>query len=301
MSGFTGTVDLGANGGQLRFNSGGGNPALGNASATFNLGTSTGSLINRNGGVTIALGALSGGSSTTLSGRSNGSGSTSTTYSIGGLGVDTVFQGTIANGGDNSGVNINKVGGGKLTLTGTSTYSGTTTVTAGTLQVDGALNGAGAATVGASGKLAGVGTITGATTVNGEVAPGDSGIGTLTFKSALNLAGTTTMEINRGASQNADLINDLSGTITLGGTLTIANVGGDLALGDSFDLFEGSIAGSFASIVPPSLTDPTLQWDLSQLGSTGIISVAAVPEPTAVALLALGGLMVAGRIRRRRV
>ena len=299
MSGFTGTVDLGANGGQFRFNSGGGNNALGNASATFNLGSSTGSLVNRNGGVTISLGALSGGSSTTLSGRSNGSGSTSTTYSIGGLGVDTTFAGIIANGGDNNGVIINKVGGGKLTLTGTSTYTGATSVNAGTLQVDGNLNGAGVVTVGASGKLAGIGKLTGASTVNGELAPGDSGIGTLNFVNALNLAGLTTMEIDAG-SLTSDLVNDTSGTVNFGGTLTVQNLSGTLAVGESFNIFDGALAGSFATINLPSLADPGLQWDLSQLSSTGVISVQPVPEPAAVALFGLAGLLSVGRILRRK-
>jgi len=301
MAGFTGTVDLGANNGAFRFNSGGGNYARGNVGATFNLGTGTGSLNNRNGGnLTYDLGALIGGSGTTLSGRSSGSGATSSTYSIGALGTDTIFAGTIQNGGDNNGVNIVKVGAGKLTLSGTSTYSGTTMINAGTLQVDGNLNGAGIVTVGALGTLQGIGKITGSTTVNGQVAPGDS-IGTLTFNNGLTLAGLTTMEIDRNASQNADLLNVL-GTLTCGGTLTVVNDGANLLQGDSFNLFDGTIAAStFAAINLPSLSDPGLEWDLSQLYTTGIISVQEIPEPATFALLGIGGLLTAWQIRRRKV
>ena len=299
MSGFTGTVDLGANNGAFRFNSGGGNYATGNAGATFNLGTGTGSLNNRNGGnLTYNLGALIGGSGTTMQGRSSGSGATSSTYSIGALGTDTTFAGTIINGGDNNGVNIVKVGAGKLTLSGNSTYTGTTIVSAGTLQADGNLAGAGAVTVQANGKLMGNGRINGATTVNGEIAPGAS-IGTLTFSSALTLAGLTTMELDRNNAQNADLINDVGSGISFGGTLTVNNIGAALELGDAFNLFDGTLSSTFTTINLPTL-DTGLQWDQSQLYGTGIIDVVAVPEPATFALLGIGGLFAAWQIRRRK-
>jgi fibronectin-binding autotransporter adhesin len=297
MSGFTGTVDLGANGGQFRFNSGGGNPALGNAGAAFNLGTSTGSMVNRNGGITISLGSLSGGSTTTLSGRSNGSGATSTTYSIGGLGTDSVFAGTIANGGDTSGVNLIKVGAGKLTLSGANNSAGTTTVNAGTLQVDGTFSGVGTVTVGASGKLMGNGTINGATTVSGEIAPGAS-IGTLTFSNSLVLAGLTTLEIDRNNTQNADLLK-VQGLLTLGGTLTVTNIGANLVGGETFNLLDwGSVSSSFAITNLPALDNPALTWDLSQWDTSGILSV--VPEPSSVALALIGGAALLWQARQRR-
>lgn len=297
-AGFIGTIDLGANGGQFRFNSGGGNNATGNAGAAFNLGTSTGSMVNRNGNITINLGSLSGGSATTLSGRSNGSGATSTTYSIGGLGTDSIFAGTIANGGDTSGVNLVKVGAGKLTLSGPNNSAGTTAVNAGTLQLDGTNSGVGAVTVGVAGKLMGNGTINGATTVNGEIAPGAS-IGTLTFSNSLVLAGLTTLELDRNNSQNADLLKVL-GALTLGGTLTITNIGANLAGGDTFNLLDfGSVSSSFTSTNLPAL-DAGLTYDFSQWDTAGILSVAAIPEPSSVALAFIGGAALLWQVRRRR-
>ena len=87
---FAGTFALGASTGYLRFYG-----ALGSAAATFDLGTGTADLINRNGNVTIALGALTGGAGTTLSGAS--AAANPTTYEIGANGASTSFAGAITN------------------------------------------------------------------------------------------------------------------------------------------------------------------------------------------------------------
>lgn len=47
----------------------------------FDIGTSTATVANRNGGITVNFGGLNGGSGTFLQGRQAGSGNTSSTYS----------------------------------------------------------------------------------------------------------------------------------------------------------------------------------------------------------------------------
>jgi hypothetical protein len=95
MDGFSGTISLGASSGMLRLNSntaGSSDVNTGSSNARFDLGTSTGTLANRNGDITVNLGGLQGGSYTTLQGRRSGRGSTATTYVIGALNTDTQFQ-----------------------------------------------------------------------------------------------------------------------------------------------------------------------------------------------------------------
>ncbi len=166
--------------------------------------------------------------------------------------------------------------------------SGAVTVTGGTTIASGAsLMGAG--------KLGG-----GLISISGNVAPGLSGIGTMSVSSLTFGAGSSiTMEIDRAASQNADLLS-ASGTLTYGGTLTIDNIGASLMAGDSFNLFDATLAGNFDATTMPSL-DAGLQWDVSQFGSSGIISVMAVPEPTSIALLGIGMGMIIWQVRRNKL
>ena len=142
MDGFSGMLDFGAGGGQLRLNSNSSSSQdrnFGSAGAYFALGNGSAGLTNRNGNIAIQLGALSGGGSTSLSGRQSGSGDTSTTYYIGALDADTTFAGTIYQGGDLGGLNIVKVGSGVWTLSGASNIDGSFVVQEGTLALSGSL------------------------------------------------------------------------------------------------------------------------------------------------------------------
>lgn len=147
-------------------------------------------------------------------------------------------------------------GGGLLVFSGTHTYTGATTVQAGT--------------------LAGTGSLAGALTVgnDGAVAPGGSGIGTLSVASA-NLGGAFEVEINRnGGTPLADKLA-VSGSLTLGGALTVHNIGGalDLVVGDSFDLFDAnSVVGGFGTLSLPPLSRG-MAWNTSRLNTDGMIAV----------------------------
>jgi autotransporter-associated beta strand protein len=253
-SAFAGTYALGASTGFLRLNG-----SLGSAAATFDLGTSTADLINRNGGVTIPLGALTGGSGTALRGAS--ATANPTTYEIGGNGASTTFAGAITN---NMGTTaITKTGGGALTLTGASTYTGATNINAGDLIVNGSL-GATAVTIANAAKLRGAGSIGGTVSAQtgAQISPGPASglLGNLTVGPGLTLDGAT---LSIQLTQNLAGPND---KITMtGGPLTFTNVSnlsvnitdGVLAVGE-YEIITGgaNTAGSVANIAwtPPAGT-----------------------------------------------
>ncbi len=143
MDGFSGTISFGSGSGNLRLNSNSSGSAdvnHGSPNALFDLGSGSATLNNRNGGITLHLGAVSGGANTHLSGRQSGNGQTSTTCYVGELGTDATFAGSISNGGDQLGFHLIKSGGGKWTLSGTSSYHGSLTVVAGTIALPGSLH-----------------------------------------------------------------------------------------------------------------------------------------------------------------
>lgn len=183
---------------------------------------------------------------------------------------------------------FNKLGTGLLTLAalGGNTYNGNTTNNAGTLVVantSGSGTGTGALVVNTNAAFGGGGSIGGALTVNagGIVAPG---VVAASAGTTLTLAGTVTLNsgsivsnrINKAAGPvlTADKVNKSGGTLTLAGTLKVVLDGGTLALGDSFDLFDGTLAGSFAATNLPAVATG-LKWDCSQLatGGNGTITV----------------------------
>jgi fibronectin-binding autotransporter adhesin len=291
MTQFSGTLVAGTLP-NLRFH-----PSIGSSNALFDLGSGSCILNNResaSGGVTIHLGALQGGFSTSVRGAINDDGDNKpSTYSIGGRNLDTTFDGVFSEYSPLRKVNVLKVGTGRLTLTGASTYTGTTTVSNGILQIDGSL---GTNTVAIDGgTLSGIGTIGGTVTVNagGNLAPGAS-IGTLTINGDLNLGGTLTVEVNTTNAQTADLVTGVI-TNTFGGTLAIVNLGPTPTVSDTFQLFSaGTYQGTFANINPPS-AGPGLIWDTSTLATDGILRVAVgsvAPTATNITFTKISGSQV---------
>jgi fibronectin-binding autotransporter adhesin len=143
MNSFTGavvmasTTSLGNSAtNSLRLNDSGGNNNTGNTNASFDLGNGVINLTARNRtGSTINLGALSGGTNTSI--KLGSSGTSGTTYSIGGKNIATTFDGKLDGTGTTASMflALTKVGTNVFTLTGANTYNGTTTITAGTLQI----------------------------------------------------------------------------------------------------------------------------------------------------------------------
>jgi autotransporter-associated beta strand protein len=184
------------------------------------------------------------------------------------------FQNTVSLG---SGGSLTADGLAVVVLAGAANIwgGGTTLNNAGTLLVNGTLNG-GPLEVNNPAALGGTGTILDPVTVDGTLAPGPlAGIGTLTISNSvtINSDGTALMEINRSNAQNATLLSATS--ITYGGTLTVNNIGStSLQAGDTFNLFAGSISGTFAATNLPALPSTNLYWDTSLLNS-GAIQVAS--------------------------
>jgi hypothetical protein len=108
-------------------------------------------------------------------------------------------------------------------------------------------------------------------------------------------AGAILMELGGRTPGGQYDVLDVAGDLGLGGTLDVALIYGFVPhAGDAFDLFNwGGVAGEFEAVNLPALGGG-LGWDTSNLYSTGTVSV--VPEPAALALLALGA---AALLRRR--
>ncbi len=273
ITAFPGHIALGTSGGFFRFNG-----SSGSANTSFDLGTGAATLNNRNG-VTVTLGALSGGSGTFLSGA--GSENAPSFYIVGGKNLNTTFAGTIRDSSSVRTTTITKTGTGIWTLTGSNTYSGTTTVSAGTLRVNGnhaaATN---AVTVAIVGTLGGTGIIGGNTTVSGNLAPG-SPIGTLSFNGNLtfNSNTITTMKISKVPFTN-DVVM-VAGTNFLAGKLDVINTSIEpLEAGDSFQLFDAAnTSGSIATLNLPAL-DADLAWRTNHFATNGTLWVVSTAPPT---------------------
>lgn len=198
----------------------------------------------------------------------------------------------------NTGGNVNsviKTGAGTAILTPSNTYTGTTSVSNGTLVVNGNISTSSLTTVNSGGTLAGSGTVSALTVeTGGTLAPG-SGIDSLGINGDLMLesGSFSTFEINPSGNLSDLVITPA--LLTFGGSLNVTNIGGPLANGNTFNLFDwGSSSGAFASVTLPDL-DPGLEWDRDSLYVNGQLSV--IPEPTAALL---GGLGMLALLRRRR-
>jgi hypothetical protein len=129
----------------------------------------------------------------------------------------------------------------------------------------------------ASGQLLkGDGTILGSLTagVGSTVSPGIA-LGLLTVTNDVVLQGTTFMELNKAALTN-DVLQ--AGTnIAYGGTLSLTNLSGALAVGNRFKLFSAAAyTGAFTNITP-LFAGPGLGWDISQLITNGTLGIMVAP------------------------
>ena len=194
-----------------------------------------------------------------------------------------LLSGSIQNG--SAVVNVAKTGSGTLTLGGANIYTGTTTVSNGTLLVNGSI-GTGALSV-YGGTLGGNGIIAGPVSIlsGGTLAPGNS-TGLLTINNMLTLSGTTVIELNKSVPTN-DVVSGMS-TVNYGGTLTVNNLGGTLAAGDSFRIFYATnYSGDFTSFNLPAL-GTNLVWNTAAL-SNGVLSVALGPVAPQIGQISLTG------------
>ncbi|MCX5670264.1 MAG: PEP-CTERM sorting domain-containing protein [Planctomycetota bacterium] len=195
-------------------------------------------------------------------------------------------HGTLRTGGltNNAGKNVG-VGDGDLDVRGSVTNNGTVNTQAGcTTTFYNRVNG--------NGSFPGTGTVVFLDGFSPGLSPGE-----VAFGGDVRLAaGSLIMELAglaRGSQYDA---LDVGGTLALGGTLDVRLLDGYMPLyGDTFDLLNwGGVAGEFDAVSLPALAGG-LAWDASALYADG--SLAVVPEPATLALVALGGLALLGRRR----
>jgi autotransporter-associated beta strand protein len=225
--------------------------------------------------------------------------------SVGGNGQSTVFGGQLYGAGS-----LIKIGSGVLTLSGSNSYLGNTTVNAGTLNVanaSGSATGTGTVIVNSGATLTGSGTISGQTTINsgGILAPGN-GLGILMINNQMTLqpGAMFNAEVNglTAGSEYDQLI--ASGPVSLAGSLnisfgTFAPTGNDVlflisnngtsATTGTFQYADDVKIGSFRGL------DWYITYDANNAASPSLnggndvaLYSVAVPEPTALALLATG-------------
>lgn len=187
-------------------------------------------------------------------------------------------------------------------------YSAATTVDHGaTLLVSnasGSATGSGNVTVQHGAMLGGNGTIAPAAgkgvdiESSGILAPSGAdgtGLGTLTVAGDVTLEAGGALQLalgNAGASSLLQLSN-----LTLSGDLNLSQLDGTSASGNyTLVAYSGALSGTFASIsgVPAGYS-----LDYGTGSDSRILLVSSVPEPASLGLICLGGLLMAGRRRRR--
>jgi autotransporter-associated beta strand protein len=243
---------------------------VGNSGAVVQNGLGTLTLTGNNtypGGTTINSGTLQVGAGGTSG--SIGSGNVADNSVLVFNRSDNVtFGGVISGAGS-----VVKDGAGTLTLL-TNTYTGTTTVSNGTLVVNG--DHAATSTIVYGGTLGGTGTFYGPVTleVGTTLAPG-AAVGTLTINSDLTIGGNLAIELNKSLSPPNDLVV-VSGVLTKTGTgtLTVANLGPALAVGDKFTLFSQPVGNSAAL----TITGAGATW-INNLAADGSITVSSLVGP----------------------
>jgi autotransporter-associated beta strand protein len=209
----------------------------------------------------------------------------SATLTIGGI----ISNGTTAN-------SLIKAGTGTLKLSGVNTYTGSTSVTDGTLDVasGGSIGTSSGLTVnGANAVLAGAGTVSGINLTSGAISPGEGGIGTLSGSSLAWNGGSLNFDLSSSGATSDTLA--LTGDFGPGtGSTFVFNLSGGQA-GQTYTLVTfGSTSFASAS----QFTSTGVNGSFTLNGSN--LTFTAVPEPSTMALMAIGLGAFAWRLRRVR-
>jgi T5SS/PEP-CTERM-associated repeat protein len=285
-----------------------------------------GALVVASGGITIAsqagaVGTLNIGSS----GGTDMAGAITTPTIVFGTGTGTIKFNQVnttsiaANISDNGNGAINQLGSGTTILSGNNSgFSGLTTINAGTLLANSSTAlGTSPVMVASSGTLGGNGSIGGATTVTsgGILAPGYNGVGSLSFTNGLTLQTGSTTSFLLNSTSSFTSINLLGKSVHYGGEL-VFNITSYASNGvDIFAVFNitdgATTSGDFSSVLVGStfLTDASGIWSgTDPLGisyqfndATGQLTRGMVPEPSAVSILLVSGIIGLSFVRRTRL
>jgi fibronectin-binding autotransporter adhesin len=198
--------------------------------------------------------------------------------------TDTTYVGSIRDGSGK--VYLTKEGSGRLLLSGSNSYTGDTYISDGELFINGDISRSDlvfvndGATFGGSGAAGNV-----HVTDLGILAPGD-GFGLLNIKGDLTMDTDSILQIEFGGT-GAGLFDqlDVDGMFTAEGAILFLDVSYAAAFGDSFHIFTDALP-SFSSFTIETNLGGGLTWDVSQISTTGIVSV--VPEPSSAVMFALG-------------
>ncbi|MGC3957816.1 MAG: hypothetical protein QM813_07660 [Verrucomicrobiota bacterium] len=292
---YAGVVSL-ATDSQINVDSGSGltlNNAAGLNGGSFNLSLGGGgTLVLAGGNNTWASLTINNGTVQIGSGGSAGSIGSGAINNAGAISFNTSSSLTVTNDIVGSGA-VNQNGSGLTTLTAdlnSAGFGGGINVNAGTLRINGT-SGDGTVTVNTNGTLGGTGTLNGAVDVlsGGTLAPG-AGLGTLTIAGNLTLAGNLAVEVNKSLSPSNDVVV-VNGTLAnLGtGVVSVSNLGGALAVGNKFKLFNQPVSGG-ATL---SVSGAGVVW-ANNLELDGSIQVASlsVPQPRIVSTTLSGGNLI---------
>ena len=138
----------------------------------------------------------------------------------------------------------------------------------------GKLSATGQVDVGAHGVVMGRGTVTGAVINGGLVTPGASA-GTLHVIGNYTQTAAGILAIELGGTTPDTSYDQLqvTGAVALNGTLQTTLINGFIpAAGNTFNILDGAISGTFSTLSLPAL-GAGLVWNLSNLYTTGVLSV----------------------------
>ena len=134
--------------------------------------------------------------------------------------------------------------------------------------------------------------------IEGDLRPSDPVEVTFGGNAYLGNSTNTVMQLaGPVAGSQYDQIN-VTGQLVLAGDLDVELLDGfQPQAGESFQLFDGQLSGTFSQVTLPALSNG-LSWNTSNLDTNGTISV--TPEPGSLVLLAAGGVGALGYGLRRR-